>query len=110
MAGLKHKSFHKRYFFEGRGKPPLISERWTEDRTGRPLAYAFAYIDFAIHTGDNGRVLGYDNAHGFHERHFMGRASATGFSTYDAQYERFLDEVTEIRSKHGEHELQVGSV
>lgn len=34
--------------------------------------YALAYINPAIFAGDNGRVLGYDHAHGFPHRHYMG--------------------------------------
>ncbi len=31
----------------------------------RVIQYALAYINPQIFSGDNGRVLGYDNAHGF---------------------------------------------
>ncbi len=101
MPDTHQRSFHNRYFFEGPGKPPLINEWWTQDQSGRVITYAFAYIDFALYQGDNGRVLGYDNAHGFHERHFMGHASTTDFEGFAAQYGRFLNEVLEIRSRHG---------
>jgi hypothetical protein len=34
--------------------------------------YNLAYVNPLIFSGDNGRVLGYDNAHGEHHRHYMG--------------------------------------
>ena len=41
--------------------------------SGRLHRYALAYINPAIYPGDHGRVLGYDNAHGYPHRHFMGK-------------------------------------
>jgi hypothetical protein len=41
-------------------------------------------------------VLGYDNSHGFHHRHFKGKIEAVDFSTYDALAERFFNEVHEL--------------
>ena len=43
------------------------------DKSGKILRYSFAYINFNLYTGDNGRVLGYANCHGRHHRHFMGK-------------------------------------
>lgn len=56
------------------------------------VCYALAYINPAIHCGDNGRVLGYDNSHGFSHRHFMGQMTKEPFPGYEALYERFEDE------------------
>jgi len=44
-----------------------------EVETGKLWRYSCAYINPMIFSGDNGRVLGYDNAHGRPHRHFMGR-------------------------------------
>jgi hypothetical protein len=33
--------------------------------------------------GDDGRVLGYDNAHGLHHRHFMGVVSRYQFTSFE---------------------------
>ncbi len=63
--------------------PPLINEMIAEDTDGNVVEYSLAYIDFAMYAGDNGRVLGYDNAHGFHERHFMGSSCEIHFGTYE---------------------------
>lgn len=66
---------------------------------GKIVKYSLAYIDFSIYAGDNGRVLGYDNAHGFHERHYMGKVEQIAFTTYTEQFERFIAEVRQWRRK-----------
>jgi hypothetical protein len=45
-----------------------------------------------IYSGDNGRVLGYDNSHGFSHRHYLGTVTAEAFPGYEALYERFESE------------------
>ena len=35
--------------------------------------YNLAYINHNLFQSDNGRVLGFDNAHDFHHRHFWGQ-------------------------------------
>jgi hypothetical protein len=35
------------------------------DAQGQVTRYNLAYINHALHGGDNGRVVGYDNQHGF---------------------------------------------
>ncbi|MGE0329163.1 MAG: DUF6516 family protein [Ramlibacter sp.] len=57
--------------------------------SGKVIQYALAYINPLIFSGDNGRVLGYDNAHGFSHRHFKGDVTAEPFPGYEALYERF---------------------
>lgn len=44
-----------------------------EKSTGRLWRYSLVYINPAIYARDNGRVLGYDNAHGFPHRHYLGK-------------------------------------
>ena len=43
-----------------------------ETRTRTVLRYSVAYINTQAFAGDNGRVLGYDDAHGRWHRHFLG--------------------------------------
>ena len=64
--------------------------------SGKVLQYALAYINPQIFSGDNGRVLGYDNAHGFSHRHLMGEVCAEPFPGYEELYERFEAEWQEI--------------
>jgi hypothetical protein len=65
-------------------------------RGAEVVKYSLAYINPRIGGPDNGRVLGYDNSHGHHHRHFMGRVSFVDFSGYEALLERFQQEVTEL--------------
>ncbi len=53
------------------------------------VSYALAYINPLIFSGDNGRVLGYDNSHNYAHRHCMGATVAHPFTSYEALYERF---------------------
>jgi hypothetical protein len=53
------------------------------------ISYALAYINLSIFSGDNGRMLGYDNSHGFSHRHYMGKVSPDEFIGYEALYIRF---------------------
>jgi Family of unknown function (DUF6516) len=58
--------------------------------------YNLAYINPLVHAGDNGRVLGFDNAHDYHHRHFMGQVEAVDFVSYEATVERFQQEWQEL--------------
>ena len=42
-------------------------------------------------------MLGYDNAHGEHERHFKGAVGRYEFTSYEALVERFIEEVRALR-------------
>lgn len=70
------------------GNGILRREVW-EDELGRVVRYNLAYINHAIFQGDNGRVIGYDNAHGFHHRHFMGEVEQVKFKSFEDIEERF---------------------
>lgn len=61
--------------------------------------YNLAYINHAIFRGDNGRVLGFDNAHDYHHRHYMGVVEAVEYVSYETTLERFQTEWQEIISK-----------
>ncbi|HUX27910.1 MAG TPA: DUF6516 family protein [Terracidiphilus sp.] len=83
------------YRLKGKRKGAVLKEQtWLED--GKVVAYSLAYINMRQCTVDNGRVLGYDNSHGFHHRHFMGQVEAIDFSTYSDLAERFIAEVHEL--------------
>jgi hypothetical protein len=51
-------------------------------REGKLLRYSLSLIDLS-HSSDNGRVLGYDNAHGQHHRHCFGRGDLLEFESYE---------------------------
>ncbi|MBY0577046.1 MAG: hypothetical protein K2P67_10700 [Gallionellaceae bacterium] len=61
--------------------------------------YNLAYINHAIYRGDNSRVLGFDNAHDFHHRHYMGKVETVEFVSYETTLERFQKEWREIAHK-----------
>ncbi len=63
--------------------------------------YAIAYINHAICQVDNGRVLGFDNAHGYHHRHYMGSIEPVEYVSYAATLERFQREWMEIINQLG---------
>ena len=67
-----------------------------EGGTATVTRYDLAYINHALFVGDNGRVLGFDNAHGHHHRHNMGKVESVGFVGYEETLERFQKEWTEI--------------
>ena len=56
------------------------------------ISYALAYINPLIYSGDNGRVLGYDNSHGYSHRHYMGSITPESFTSYEELYDRFEQE------------------
>jgi hypothetical protein len=80
----------------------LSYEVWGIVQSGRTQVtrYNLAYINHAIHQGDNGRVLGFDNAHGYHHRHHMGQVQAVAFVSYAATLERFQQEWLDIVQQH----------
>ena len=76
----------------------LSIEVWgyTESSNTVVTRYNLAYINHAIFNRDNGRVLGFDNAHNYHHRHFMGSVEPFNFEGFEATLERFQKEWREI--------------
>lgn len=79
----------------------LNYEVWGYKERGKTIVtrYAVAYINDSICQVDNGRVLGFDNAHGYHHRHYMGSIEPVEYESYEATLERFQREWTEITSQ-----------
>ena len=77
-----------------------LKERVIRDLPSKKVvSYALAYINPLIFSGDNGRVLGFDNSHGYSHRHYFGSISAEPFSSYEELYARFEREWQEIAIK-----------
>lgn len=75
----------------------VLKERVIRELTSKKVvSYALAYINPVIFAGDNGRVLGYDNSHGFCHRHYMGLVTEFVFLTYESLYDQFEHEWREI--------------
>ena len=77
----------------------LREEVWV-DADGEAVRYNLAFLLPHLFYADNGRVLGFDNAHGVHERHFMGKAQAVEFECYSDTADRFYREVKSIRRSY----------
>ena len=72
-----------------RGNGTLRREVWVDEATGRVVRYNLAYINHRLFTGDNGRVVGYDNAHDGHHRHCFGVVEPVAFASFEDIEERF---------------------
>lgn len=82
--------------FTTRGGGTIRVETWVESKTRAVVKYNLAYVNAAIHAGDNGRVLGFDNTHlypGFssaHHVHWMGTVYENRrFVSFDTTLDRF---------------------
>ena len=81
----------------------LREEVW-QTQEGQVTKYNLAYVNHLVCQMDNGRVLGYDNSHGFHHRHFMGKVETIKFKDYETLTARFRDEVQELWRKEDEED------
>ena len=78
---------HKISDKQGNGK--LRREVWVDEATKKISRYNLAYINHHIHHGDNGRVVGYDNAHDDHHRHYFGIVEPIKFVSFEDTEARF---------------------
>lgn len=72
-----------------RGNGKLRREIWIDSATGKVTRYNLAYINHHLFTGDNGRVVGYDNAHDGHHRHYLGKVEPVNFESFESIEARF---------------------
>lgn len=92
---LREKRIDETLYLSGRRRGAVLKEEvWFED--DRVVKYSVAYINRAVCSADNGRVLGYDNTHGVQNRHFMGEVETVEFESYAALVLRFEREVHEL--------------
>lgn len=66
---------------------------------GKVTRFNLAYINPSEFAGDNGRVLGYDNAHGTTHRHLRGKVEYFGEMSYEEAVVAFDEEVHAIRKE-----------
>jgi hypothetical protein len=92
---LERETFHPK---ASNGGGILSYEVWGCIEGGKTIVtrYNLAYINRLICQKDNGRVLGFDNAHNYHHRHFMGKVAPVEFVCYEETLERFGREWQEI--------------
>ena|ERR1035437_10936253 len=90
---------HERFELKPKSGGGLLSyEIWGYLEKGSTVVtrYNLAYINHAICRVDNGRVLGFDNAHDYHHRHCMGEVRPVEFTSYEATLDRFQQEWLEM--------------
>jgi len=81
-----------------KGNGELRREVWVDNK-GRVTRYNLAYINLSLHQGDNGRVVGYDNTHGHHHRHYFGAIDPVDFVSFEDIEDRFERDWTALRAK-----------
>jgi hypothetical protein len=80
---------------KGKRKGTVLKDQvWYED--GKVVAYNLVYVNRKLFSRDDGRVLGYDNSHGYHHRHYLGKVEAVEYTSYEVLARRFLKEVHEL--------------
>ncbi|CAN7666012.1 DUF6516 family protein [Pseudoduganella sp. LjRoot289] len=79
-----------------RGGGILRREVWVND-SGGVTRYNLAYINHCLFQRDNGRVVGYDNAHDSHHRHYFGVVEPIDFVSFEDVEERFQRDWTALQ-------------
>jgi len=77
----------------------LREEVWVDERGG-VVRYNLAFLLPHFCGADRGRVLGFDNAHGVHERHCMGEVRPFRYRGYLATAKRFFREAEALRRSY----------
>ena len=80
------------------GKGIIREEVWLDARE-MIVRYNLTFINHSLCAKDRGRVLGYDNSHGHHHRHYAGKQEKFSFITYEKLMNRFLTEVRRLRQE-----------
>jgi hypothetical protein len=78
----------------------IVREEVWVDENDLVVRYNLAFLMPHQLGADNGRVLGFDNAHGVHERHYMGDVRPVVFTHYAATAKRFYREVRALRRSY----------
>ena len=61
------------------------------------VKYNMVYINKTIFPNDNGRVMGYDNSHNFHHKHYFGEIyELDDFVSYQELVQRFKNDIKEF--------------
>jgi hypothetical protein len=95
-SDLRKETDYETRFRCGGGIGILREEVWVNGKD-EVVLYNLALLLPHLSRIDNGRVLGFDNAHGAHERHYLGETSPVPFKGYLATAKRFYREAEAIR-------------
>ena len=61
------------------------------------IKYNMVYINKSVFPNDNGRVMGYDNSHNFHHKHYFGQITEfDDFINYQELVQRFKNDIKEF--------------
>ncbi len=61
------------------------------------VKYNMVYVNKRIYPNDNGRVMGYDNSHNFHHKHYFGEITELDdFVNYQKLVQRFKNDIKEF--------------
>jgi hypothetical protein len=61
------------------------------------VKYNMVYINKNVFPNDNGRVMGYDNSHNFHHKHYFGQITELDdFVSYQELVQRFKNDIKEF--------------
>lgn len=81
-----------------KGNGVIRRQVWIDEQ-GEVTRYSLAYINYNLFQGDNGRVLGYDNAHAQHHKHYRGHIEPITFSSFDKLESQFNKEFEALHEK-----------
>jgi hypothetical protein len=86
-----------------KGNGQVRRQAWI-NKAGTVVRYSLAYINSRLCHADNGRVLGYDNAHGYHHKHYFGEITPIefiNFETIEIQFQLEFEVLHDsIKKKH----------
>ena len=81
-----------------KGNGILRREVWVDDKCN-VTKYNLAYINLSLFSDDNGRIIGFDNAHGYHHHYYFGKVEAVTFISFEATELLFEQAWLALRSK-----------
>jgi len=81
----------------------ILKMQVSVDEKGKLARYSLTYVNLRLCGVDNGRALGYDNSHGYHHRHYMGKEEPIDFESYEAIAQRFDTEWRALHEKAKKH-------
>ena len=103
----ERKCLDERSFTRGGGV--IRVEAWIDARSDRIHRYNLAYVNLEIYSGDNGRVVGFDNRHrypGFrsaHHAHWFGLVvEDRRFVSFDQTLTRFERLLAGLKRRYGD--------
>src|SRR5260370_23687692 len=92
------KSVRDEFYPKGRKRGVAVRIQTDYSRKGRLLRYSMVLIDTHNAAADYGRVLGYDNAHGYHHHHFLRKVAPVEFESHESTEKRFEQHVLQYRA------------